>query len=592
MSLPLEDYAVIGDTQTAALVGRDGSIDWLCLPRFDSPACFAALLGDASHGRWLIAPVERGHRRRRGAIAATRSCSKPSSPPRPAPCALVDCMPPRERDARSRPRRRRRARRGRDADGAHRPVRLRIDRAVGAPDRRRCGARSAGRTRVSLWSPVPMHGEDLTTRGRRSPCARASASHVPADLASVARGRRAAHGAGRGASRTPARGGRSGAEQCTYDGEWRDDVLRSLIVLKALTFEPTGGIVAARDDIAAGAARRRAQLGLPLSAGCATRRSRCTRCCRAGSRPRRPRGGRGCCAPSPAIRPICRRCTGRAASGGSTELELAWLPGYEGSQAGAHRERRGRSAAARCLRRSDGRAVRGAARRASSRTREAWALQRLLIEFLEAALAGTGRGHLGGPRTAAALHALEGDGLGRGRSRDQDGRCSYGLRRRRSTRWRALRDEIHARGLRARLQPVAQRLHAVLRRRRARRQPAADSAGRLSAARRSARRRHDRGDRARADGGRLRACATGQRRRRRSTGCRRARARSSRAPTGSATTTRSPGGCDEARELFERLLALRNDVGLLVGAVRPAPAGGCSGTFRRRSRTCRWSTPR
>ena len=70
MPLPIEDYALIGDTQTAALVGKDGSIDWLCLPRFDSPACFAALLGDPSHGRWLIAPagevrhVERRYRDR------------------------------------------------------------------------------------------------------------------------------------------------------------------------------------------------------------------------------------------------------------------------------------------------------------------------------------------------------------------------------------------------------------------------------------------------------------------------------------------------------------------------------------------------
>ena len=57
MALPIEDYALIGDCKTAALVGRDGSIDWLCWPRFDSAACFAALLGDAEHGRWLIAPV-------------------------------------------------------------------------------------------------------------------------------------------------------------------------------------------------------------------------------------------------------------------------------------------------------------------------------------------------------------------------------------------------------------------------------------------------------------------------------------------------------------------------------------------------------
>src|SRR4051794_41958675 len=63
--LPIEDYAVIGDTQTAALVGRDGSIDWLCLPRFDSGACFAALLGDPSHGRWSIAPTEPYRTRRR-----------------------------------------------------------------------------------------------------------------------------------------------------------------------------------------------------------------------------------------------------------------------------------------------------------------------------------------------------------------------------------------------------------------------------------------------------------------------------------------------------------------------------------------------
>ena len=65
MTPRIEDYALLGDLQTAALVGRDGSLDWLCFPRFDSGACFAALLGGPENGRWLLAPVDGGTTTRR-----------------------------------------------------------------------------------------------------------------------------------------------------------------------------------------------------------------------------------------------------------------------------------------------------------------------------------------------------------------------------------------------------------------------------------------------------------------------------------------------------------------------------------------------
>src|SRR4051812_49779884 len=65
MALPIEDYALVGDRRTGALVGRNGSVDWLCLPRFDSPACFAGLLGTDDHGHWQLCPVDEYDVRRR-----------------------------------------------------------------------------------------------------------------------------------------------------------------------------------------------------------------------------------------------------------------------------------------------------------------------------------------------------------------------------------------------------------------------------------------------------------------------------------------------------------------------------------------------
>src|SRR5262244_4135700 len=94
MPLRIEDYALIGDCQTAALVGNDGSIDWLCFPRFDSGACFAALLGTPDHGRWLLAPAEPvstvRRRYREGTLILETQFETASGS-----VSLIDFMPPR-----------------------------------------------------------------------------------------------------------------------------------------------------------------------------------------------------------------------------------------------------------------------------------------------------------------------------------------------------------------------------------------------------------------------------------------------------------------------------------------------------------------
>jgi GH15 family glucan-1,4-alpha-glucosidase len=97
MALRIEDDALVGDCETAALVGRDGSIDWLCVPRFDSGACFAALLGNTDNVRWLIAPageVKRASRRYTDGTLVLETDFETAD----GAVRLIDCMPPRRRE--------------------------------------------------------------------------------------------------------------------------------------------------------------------------------------------------------------------------------------------------------------------------------------------------------------------------------------------------------------------------------------------------------------------------------------------------------------------------------------------------------------
>lgn len=242
MSTPLEDYALIGDCETAALVSRRGSIDWLCWPRFDSAACFAALLGGPEHGRWLIEAVEDDARvarayRENTLILETRIETENGI------VLLIDFMPPRGRN--SDIVRLVRGEKGRVRMRMELVLRFNYGRTVPWVTRTDHGALRAiaGPDLVVLYTPASIHGEHLKTVAEFEVC---EGESVPFVLA---------HGPSNEAPPQAVdpdtalddteRFWTNWAAQCRSHGEWDDAVIRSQITLKALTYAPTGGLAAA-----------------------------------------------------------------------------------------------------------------------------------------------------------------------------------------------------------------------------------------------------------------------------------------------------------------------------------------------------------
>jgi GH15 family glucan-1,4-alpha-glucosidase len=241
--LRIEDYALIGDCHTGALVGKDGSIDWLCWPRFDSAACFAALLGERKHGHWKIAPA--------GKIAATRRHYRGDTlvletefETAEGAASVIDFMP--VRTAYCDVTRLVVGRRGRVT--MEMELILRFDYGFSVPWVTRLpdghGIRAvAGPDMAVLRTPVPLHAKDLTHVARFEIAAGDTAPFVLTYSPSHLELPRAIDPE-KALVETEAFWNRW-CEQCKVTGEWAGPVRRSLITLKALTYHPTGGIVAA-----------------------------------------------------------------------------------------------------------------------------------------------------------------------------------------------------------------------------------------------------------------------------------------------------------------------------------------------------------
>jgi len=241
MPLRIEDYGLIGDTHTAALVGRNGSIDWLCLPRFDSGACFAALLGNERHGRWSITPGATAMTTKRRYRADTLILETDFETAGGI-VRVIDFMTPR----RAEPDVIRIVEGVRGEVPMQMELVIRFDYGSIVPWVRTVDGHLqaiAGPDALSLWTDVQTYGKDLTTRadfvvreGDRIPFLlmwHPSHTAAPEPFDTLR------------ALEDAARWWREWSGRCTYTGPWRDQVVRSLITLKALTYAPTGGIVAA-----------------------------------------------------------------------------------------------------------------------------------------------------------------------------------------------------------------------------------------------------------------------------------------------------------------------------------------------------------
>jgi GH15 family glucan-1,4-alpha-glucosidase len=238
----IEDYALIGDLRTTALVGRDGSIDWLCLPQTDSSACFAALLGSEEHGRWLMRPTEPVHkvsrRYRENTLILETDFETDGGAVR-----LIDFMPLRNGGA---------PQLVRIVEGLRGEVPMRMQfvarfdygSLVPWVERTADGILAlGGANALHLSTTVEMRGEELTTVAafsvREGARERFSLMWFPSYV-----GAPTVEDPDSALARTDAYW-RDWSSRCTYAGEWREPVMRSLITLKALTDQMTGAIVAA-----------------------------------------------------------------------------------------------------------------------------------------------------------------------------------------------------------------------------------------------------------------------------------------------------------------------------------------------------------